>query len=202
MSTEVTSSGRSRPEPIRAVPVRHPGRWVAVVVLAVLAVMFVHMLLTNKAFQWGLLFDNILSAPVVRGAVTSIELTVLAMVIGIVLGVLLAVMRLSPNPILAGAAWVYVWFFRGVPRLVLCVLYGNLGILYSRLEFGLPFDHQIGALFGIDNLHARVFGVDAVTLLSGFTAGLLALAMSEGAYMAEVVRGGIQSVDPGQAEAA
>ncbi|MEV0840977.1 amino acid ABC transporter permease [Actinocatenispora sera] len=201
MSTGVTGSGRGRPEPIRAVPVRHPGRWVAVAVLVVLALMFAHMLVTNKAFQWTFLFDNILSAPVVRGAVTSIELTVLAMIIGIALGVVLAVMRLSPNPILAGAAWVYVWFFRGVPRLVLCVLFGNLGILYSRLEFGLPFDHQLGALFGID-LNARLFGVNAVTLLSGFVAGLLALAMSEGAYMAEVVRGGIQSVDPGQAEAA
>ncbi len=192
---------RVRPDPIRAVPVRHPGRWVAVAVLAVLTAMFVNMLVTNPAFHWTDIANNILLAPVVRGAVTSLELTVLAMVIGIAGGTVLAVMRLSPNPILTGAAWLYTWFFRGVPRLVLCILFGNLGILYSRLEFGLPFDHQLGALFGID-LHARLFGIDATSLLTGFMAGLLALGLSEAAYMSEIVRAGIQSIDPGQAEAA
>jgi len=202
MSTQTTEGGRARPEPIRAVPVRHPGRWVAIVVLVVLAAMFVHMLFTNKQYEWRFIADNVLSAPVARGALTTIELTVFAMIIGVVLGVVLAVMRLSPNPILSTASWLYTWFFRGVPRLVLCVLFGNLGILYSRLEFGLPFDRQIGYLFGIDDLHARIFGVNSTTLLTGFTAGLLALAMSEGAYMAEIVRAGIQSVDAGQTEAA
>ncbi|MGA8112734.1 MAG: amino acid ABC transporter permease [Actinocatenispora sp.] len=201
MSETTTASSRHRPDPIRAVPVRHPGRWVAVLVLLVLGAMFVHMLLTNKAFQWQFMFENIFTPPVVRGALTSIELTVLSMIIGIAMGVVLAVMRLSSNRILSAAAWLYTWFFRAVPRLVLCILYGNLGILYSRLEIGLPFDRQLGQLFGID-LDARIFGVDATTILAGFTAGLLALAMSEGAYMAEIVRAGIQAVDPGQAEAA
>jgi polar amino acid transport system permease protein len=89
-----------------------------------------------------------------------------------------------------------------VPRLVLAILFGNLGILWHRLEFGVPFDRQIGALFGIDNLDTALFGVDARTLLSGFVAGLLALGLSEAAYMAEIVRAGMQSVDPGQTEAA
>lgn len=193
---------RARPEPIRAVPVRHPGRWVAVVVLAILTAMFVHLLVTNSQFQWSLMFDNMFTTPVVRGAVTTVELTVGAMLIGIVLGTVLAVMRLSPNPILSAAAWVYTWFFRGVPRLVLCTLFGNMGILWARIEFGLPFDRQIGRLFGIHDMNARIFGLDANTLLTGFAAGLLALALSEGAYMAEIVRSGILSVDPGQAEAA
>jgi polar amino acid transport system permease protein len=113
----------------------------------------------------------------------------------------IAMMRLSPNPILSGAAWLYTWFFRAVPRIVLLILFGNLGILYARYEFGLPFDRQLGNLFGID-LNARLFGLDARTILTGFMAGLLGLALSEAAYMAEIVRAGMKAVDPGQQEAA
>jgi polar amino acid transport system permease protein len=89
-----------------------------------------------------------------------------------------------------------------LPRLVLAILFGNLGILWSRIGFGLPFDRQIGALFGIDDFSAQIFSIEATDLLSGFVAGMLALGLSEAAYMAEIVRAGIQSVDPGQAEAA
>jgi polar amino acid transport system permease protein len=190
-----------RPEDIRAVPVRHPGRWVTAAVVLVLVAMFVHMLVTNDAFQWSFMFDNMFNEPVVAGARTSVVLTVLSMVIGIAIGIVLAVMRLSPNWVLSGAAWVYTWFFRAVPRIVLLILFGNLGILYASYGFGLPFDSQLGDLLGID-LDTTVFTVDANTILTGFMAGLLGLALSEGAYMAEVVRAGILSISPGQAEAA
>ncbi len=193
---------RARPEAIQAVPVRHPGRWVAVVVIAVLTAMFVHMLVTNEAFQWQFMLDNMFLPPVLEGVRTSLLVTVLAMVLGVTFGVIAAVLRLSSNPVLRGAAWLYTWFFRAVPRVVLLVLFGNLGILYSRFELGLPFDQQIGSLFGFDNLEARFFGIDARDLLTGFMAGLIGLALSEGAYMAEIVRAGIQAVDPGQTEAA
>jgi polar amino acid transport system permease protein len=189
------------PETVKAVPVRHPGRWVGAAVIALLVGMFAHMLVTNKAFQWRFMFDNMFRPPVVEGVRTALLVTILAMIIGVALGTVIAVMRLSPNPILSAAAWVYTWFFRAVPRIVLLVLFGNLGILYARYEVGLPFDRQIGNLFGID-LSARIFGLDARTLLTGFVAGLLGLALSEAAYMAEIVRAGIQSVDPGQQEAA
>ncbi|MFY1650922.1 amino acid ABC transporter permease [Solwaraspora sp. WMMB762] len=192
---------RSRPEPIRAVPVRRPGRWLAVGVLAVLAAMFVHLLVTNDRFQWTFMIDNMFRPPIVEGVRTTITMTLLAMVIGVALGVLVAVMRLSGNPVLAGVAWLYTWFFRAVPRVVLLVLFGNLGILWERLEFGLPFDRQLGALFGVTDFEARIWGFDARTAISGFVAGLLGLALSEAAYMAEIVRAGIGSVDPGQAEA-
>jgi polar amino acid transport system permease protein len=120
----------------------------------------------------------------------------------VVLGVVVAIMRLSDNPILSWVAWIYTWFFRAVPRLVLAVLFGNLNILWTRVGFGLPFDEQIGHLFGIDNLNAQFYSVKASDLLAGFTAGVIALGLSEAAYMAEIVRAGIQSIDPGQAEAA
>jgi polar amino acid transport system permease protein len=174
---------------------------VTIAALAVLAAMFIHLLVTNDRFDWSFMLDNMFNPPIVEGARTTIIITVLAMVIGVVLGVVIAVMRLSTNPILSSAAWLYTWFFRAVPRLVLLVLFGNLGILWERLEFGLPFDRQLGALFGIHDLDARIFGVDARTFLSGFVAGLLGLALSEAAYMAEIVRAGIQSIDPGQFEA-
>jgi polar amino acid transport system permease protein len=174
---------------------------VTIAALAVLAAMFIHLLVSNDRFDWSFMLDNMFNPPIVEGARTTIIITVLAMVIGVVLGVVIAVMRLSTNPILSSAAWLYTWFFRAVPRLVLLVLFGNLGILWERLEFGLPFDRQLGALFGIHDLDARIFGVDARTFLSGFVAGLLGLALSEAAYMAEIVRAGIQSIDPGQFEA-
>ncbi len=195
------ASQPARPENIRAVPVRHPGRWVAIAAVALLLAMFVHMLVTNQAFGWSYMLDNMFSAPVLRGMSTTLELTVFAMVIGIALGIVIAIMRLSPNPVLSSVAFVYTWFFRAVPRLVLLFLFGNLGILYAHYGFGLPFGRQIGDLFGT-HFTGELFGADARTLLTGFVAGLLGLALSEAGYMAEIVRAGILSIDPGQTEAA
>lgn len=163
--------------------------------------MFVHMLVTNPRFDWSFMFDNMFRPPVLRGVETTLLLTVLSMLIGVVLGVVIAVMRLSTNPILSVSAWVYTWFFRAVPRLVLLTLFGNLGLLYAQLGVGLPFAHQIGDLLGV-NIHGTVFSIDANSFLQGFTAALLGLALSEAAYMAEIVRAGILSIDRGQLEAA
>jgi polar amino acid transport system permease protein len=193
---------RARPEPIKAVPVRRPGRWVAVAVLLVLIAMFVHMLVTNERFNWAYMVNKMFRPPVIEGLRGTIILTVSSMVLGVALGIVIAVMRLSANPLMRTVSWVYTWFFRAVPRLVLMALFGNLGLLWSRLEFGVPFDRQIGSLFGIHDLNLRVFGFNALDVLSGFLAGLLALVLSEAAYMAEIVRAGIQSIDPGQSEAA
>jgi polar amino acid transport system permease protein len=147
------------------------------------------------------MLDNMFRPAVIEGVRTTLIVTVLAMIIGVALGIVIAMMRLSPNPILSGAAWLYTWFFRAVPRIVLLILFGNLGILYASYGFGLPFDRQLGDLVGID-LNARLFSLDARTILTGFMAGLLGLALSEAAYMAEIVRAGMKAVDPGQQEAA
>jgi polar amino acid transport system permease protein len=209
MATE-TQPARTRPEAIRAVPVRHPGRWAAIAVLAVLTAMFLHMLITNDQFRWSFIFSSyepgkrgvMFTGPVLNGLRGTILLTITSMLIGVVLGVVVAIMRLSDNRILSSVAWVYTWFFRAVPRLVLAILFGNLNILWTRIGFGLPFDKQIGALFGIHDLNAQFYSVKASDLLAGFVAGMLALGLSEAAYMAEIVRAGIQSIDPGQSEAA
>jgi polar amino acid transport system permease protein len=204
MASDTTSGTTQRPatpEAIKAIPVRHPGRWIASAVIAVLAAMFIHMLVTNPVFQWAFMFDNMFTPAVLRGARTTLIMTVLAMVLGVLLGIVLAVMRLSPNPVVSGAAWGYVWFFRAIPRIVLLFFIANLGALYATYDLGFPFDQQLMSLFGFEG-DWRFLGLNGNQIFAGFTAGLLGLALSEGAYMAEIVRAGIQSVEPGQAEAA
>src|SRR5919199_5502935 len=205
MSTETdpeAATGRTAPpDQIKAVPVRHPGRWIASAVIAVLVAMFVHMLVTNPVFQWNFMFRNMFTPPVLAGARTTLIMTILAMVIGVLLGIVLAVMRLSPNPIVSGAAWGYIWFFRAIPRIVLLCFIASLGALYATYELGFPFDQQLMPLFGFSG-DLRFLGLDGNQIFSGFTAGLLGLVLSEAAYMAEIVRAGIQAVDPGQTEAA
>jgi polar amino acid transport system permease protein len=196
-----TTTRPAPPEQIQAVPVRHPGRWIAAAVIALLIAMFVHMLVTNPVFQWGFMFDNMFSPAVLRGARTTLIMTVLAMVLGILLGIVVAVMRLSPNPVVSGASWAYVWFFRAIPRIVLLFFAANLGALYGTYDIGIPFDRQLMDLLGFSG-DLRFLGLDGNQIFSGFTAGLLGLVLSEAAYMAEIVRAGIQAVDPGQTEAA
>lgn len=178
-----------RPENIRAVPVRHPGRWVAVAVIGVLAAMLVHMLLTNPNIEWPTIRKYLFSQIILRGVWMTLKLTVLSMAIGIVLGVVAAVMRLSENPIVRGAAWLYVWFFRGTPLLVQIVFWFAISDLFKTLAFGVPFGPHFA-------------NQKTVTLISLFLSALLALSLNEGAYMSEIVRAGILAVDEGQTEAA
>jgi polar amino acid transport system permease protein len=177
------------PQEIRAVPVRHPGRWVAAAVVLLLAAMLAHTLVTNPRFQWGVIGSYFLSSRVLDGLGITILLTVVAMAIGIALGVILAIMRLSPNPLLSGASWAYIWLFRGTPVLVQLLFWFNLAFLYPRVSFGVP--------FGPEFFHAN-----ANTLITALAAAILGLGLNEGAYMAEIVRAGILSVEHGQSEAA
>ncbi len=178
-----------RPETIKAVPVRHPGRWAGAVVIVVLAAMLLHALIFNPAFQWDVVRDTLTNEQIIDGIWVTLELTALSMLMGVVGGVLLAVMRLSPNPLLSGTAWFYIWIFRGTPVLVQLVFWNFLGALWPNLSLGIPF----GPEFWSESTN---------TLIPTFTAALLGLGLNEAAYMAEIVRGGIQSVDEGQTEAA
>jgi len=162
---------------------------VAAAVVLVLIAMFVHSLVTNPRFQWGVIGSYFLSRRVLDGLEITILLTVVCMAIGIVLGVILAVMRLSANPLLSGASWVYIWFFRGTPVLVQLLFWYNMGALYPRVSLGVP--------FGPSFVHGN-----ANSLVTALTAAILGLGLNEGAYMAEIVRAGILSVEHGQVEAA
>jgi polar amino acid transport system permease protein len=192
-----------RPGAIDAVPVRHPGRWVAIAVIALLVAMLLHLFLTNDAFNWSFVFEAMFQSPVIEGLVRGTLLgTAGAMVIGIVFGIVLAVMRLSPNPVLSGVAWVFTWFFRAVPRLVLLTIMGALGVLYpDGLGLGLPFGEQLMDLFGISE-DLTFATLDANEIFGGIIGGIIGLGLSEAAYMAEIARAGILSVDEGQNEAA
>ncbi|MFI6152348.1 amino acid ABC transporter permease [Kitasatospora sp. NPDC051170] len=168
---------------------RHPGRWAGALVVLVLAAMLLHALIYNPAFQWDVVRDTMQDETIIAGIGKTLELTLFAMLMGVVGGVLLAIMRLSPNPLLSGTAWFYIWVFRGTPVLVQLVFWNTLGTLWHTLSVGVPF----GPSF---------WSEDTNTLIPTFTAALLGLGLNEAAYMAEIVRGGIQSVDEGQSEAA
>lgn len=161
----------------------------AAVVIAFLFYAFVVSMATNDNFGWGIVRQYMTDPRILRGLQLTLELTALAMVIGVVLGVVLAIMRLSPNPLVSGAAWVYIWFFRGTPVLVQILFWNYIGALYPHVSIGIP----LGPEFTRVNVGA---------LITPFLAGTLALGLNEGAYMAEIVRAGILSVDEGQTEAA
>src|SRR5215207_1006796 len=192
-----------RPGLIHATPVRHPGRWIAIGVIVVLALMFLHMLIFNPAFNWPFVLQAMIQSPVIEGFWKgTILVTILAMVFGVTLGVILAVMRLSDNPILKGVSWLYTWFFRAIPRYVLLTIMGALGILFTEgLSLGVPFDWKIMQWFGLSG-DWRIATFDANQIFVGLAGGVIGLALSEAAYMAEIGRAGIVSVDKGQMEAA
>src|SRR5881397_654837 len=178
-----------RPDEIKAIPVRRPGRWVAAALILYLSAAIVKSIATNPRFEWGIIGHYFTSSRILQGLITTLELTVLCMAIGIVIGIVLAVMRLSPNPLLSGTSWLYIWFFRGTPVLVQILFWGYISALYPRLSLGIPFGPQF--------VHFT-----ANSVISPFVAGMLALGLNEGAYMAEIVRAGIISVEEGQTEAA
>ncbi|MDQ3578100.1 MAG: amino acid ABC transporter permease [Actinomycetota bacterium] len=176
-------------EQLTTVPVRHPGRWVGGAVILVLLVLMVHSVLTNPNFGWSIVGEYLFSDRVLNGLTNTLILTALAMLIGVFGGVLLAVMRLSRNPLMSGVAAGYIWLFRGTPLITQLLFWNFLGALYPTLGLGVPFGPEFVSW-------------ETNVLISTFTAALLGLGLNEAAYMAEIVRGGIQSVDEGQTEAA
>jgi len=167
------------------------GRWIAAAIVLLVAAALIYSFATNSRVQWGVVGDYLFNARVLRGVRATLELTVVSMAIGILLGVILAVMRLSPNPVVKSASWLYIWFFRGTPVL-LQILFWGIGIsaLYPKISIGIPFGGPVIASGNANHV---------ITL---FVAAILGLGLNEGAYMAEIVRAGIISVDEGQHEAA
>jgi polar amino acid transport system permease protein len=189
-TSELTEERTGRPEEIKAVPVRRPGRWIAAAIVLVFAAAVVNSIVSAKGFEWHVVGHYLFDSRILHGVWTTIYLTFLSMIIGIALGILAAVMRLSPNPIVSGASWLYIWFFRGTPLLVQILFWYNIAALFPHISLGIPFT---GPVF----VHES-----ANSLITPLVAGLLALGLNEGAYMAEIVRAGIISVDEGQTHAA
>ncbi len=166
------------------------GRWAGTVVAALLAGWLAYTVIVNPNIHWDVVASSQFDNRVLHGLWVTIELTVISMAIGVSIGVLVAIMQLSPSYLLRGLAGGYSWFFRGTPVLVQLLFWFNLGLLFPRLELGVPFGGP------------KLFSVEASSVITPFIAGLLGLAINEGAYMAQIVRAGIMSVDPGQREAA
>ncbi|MBL8930392.1 MAG: amino acid ABC transporter permease [Kineosporiaceae bacterium] len=192
-----------RPGVIDAVPVRHPWRWVAILAIVVLVAMMVSSFVTNERWDFPFAFQIMQQRPVIEGLwLGTILGTVGSMILGVGLGVLIAVMRLSDNPVLRGVSFVYTWFFRAMPRYVLLVILGvGVAFLYPRLDIGIPFGQQLAEAFGW-GWDLTFLQVDFNALSSTIWIGMLGLGLSEAAYMAEIARAGILSVDKGQSEAA
>lgn len=168
---------------------RRPATWAGAAFLAVLAAMAVNTLLTNPRFEWATVASYMFDPAVLAGLWRTVQLTALCMLVAVSLGLIIGAMRLSANPLLAGASWFYVWGFRGTPVLVQLIFWFNLAALYPTLSLGIPFGPDF--VSGSSN-----------ALINPFTAAVLGLGLNEAAYMAEIVRAGISSVDNGQREAA
>jgi polar amino acid transport system permease protein len=173
----------------RVIPLRHPGRWIATVVVLVVLAQFVHGLATNPFYQWDR-FAYWFARPVVlNGLLVTLEVTALSAVLALLGGIGLALMRQSRSPVLQAVSWGYIWLFRSVPLIVVLLFLYNFSALYKVLGLGVPFGPTF-VTFGVTTL-----GTDMVIAVVG-------LSLNEAAYAAEVVRSGLLSVDQGQHEAA
>jgi polar amino acid transport system permease protein len=179
--TTTATAGGVPPQAIKAIPVRHYGRWIsAVLVIAVLALIGVAF--SNADINYGVIPDYLTDGTILSGAWHTLYISILAMVVGLVLGVVLAIMRMSDNPVTSSVGWLYVWLFRGTPVYVQLLIWYNLALIFPVLNLG----------FYKDEMNQ---------VMTPFLAALLGLGLNEAAYMSEIVRAGIQSVDEGQSEA-
>jgi polar amino acid transport system permease protein len=174
---------------IRASPARYPSRWIIGAIALAFVIFIGQALITSPNVHWNVVAHYLTYHTILSGLELTLILTVVSMVIGILGGILLAVMRLSANPALKIISWVYVWFFRGTPLLIQIIFWFNISLLFPRVLLVIP-----GTAIG--------YRETTNALITGTVAAILALGLNEAAYMAEIVRGGVASVDQGQAEAA
>jgi polar amino acid transport system permease protein len=171
------------------VPRRHPGRWIAVAVLALLAIQTGQAVAANPNFHWDVYLTYLFSPQVLRGVSWTLLLTVVAMAVAITVAGLLVVMRDSDNPVLRAIAYGWVWFFRGTPIYTQLLFWGLFAVLFPILSFSVPFGPQI-------------VSVETKYILTPAMAAIFGLGFNESAYLTEIFRAGFNSIDRGQAEAA
>jgi polar amino acid transport system permease protein len=177
------------PSAERVVPLRHPWTWVASAFALLVAGGVFTSVATNPAFQWPVVAQYMLNEQILGGLARTLELTLAAMAMGLVLGTALAVMRLSRNLLLSTISWLYIWFFRSVPVLVQLIFWYNFGALYPKIMLRIPFGPVL-------------YSASTNAVITPLTAALAGLGLAQAAYTAEVVRAGIVSVPRGQTRAA
>lgn len=174
---------------LRIIGKRYYGRWFSALVVLLLLAGLMHSIFNNPRFEWHVVAESFTEESIISGVLMTLQLTAISVVLGFAGGTLLALMRLSSNPVLVAVSWGYTWFFRGVPMLVQLFLWYNIAALYPTVSLSLP---------GI----GEVFSASSNALISPFSAAVIALVMHQSAYAAEIIRAGIQSVGNGQLEAA
>ncbi|MDQ0996340.1 polar amino acid transport system permease protein [Phyllobacterium ifriqiyense] len=170
-------------------PRRHPGRWLAIAVLAILVLQIGQAISTNPNFHWDVYLKYLFAPQVVRGVGWTLLLTVIAMAVAIVVAGLLVIMRDSDNPVLRGLAYSWVWFFRGTPIYTQLLFWGLFAVLFPNLSIAIPFGPE-------------VISVETKYIVTPAIAAILGLGFNESAYLTEIFRAGFNSIDRGQAEAA
>ncbi len=174
---------------IKPIAVPRIGHWIGGAFLTLMAVIFLQVLITNKNMQWPVVAEYLFNSAILRGLGMTLILTVLAMVLGLAIGVVLAIMRLSGSQVFRAASWGWIWFFRGVPPLVQLIFWYNLALLLPEISIGIPFDGP------------KLISWQTNDLITPFSAAIMGLAFTESAYAAEMIRAGIQAVSTGQTEA-
>ncbi len=187
--TEASSAPADAATPDVIVPLRHPWTWVASAVVALIAALALFSVATNPAFEWPVVAQYMLNGQILLGLSRTLELTLIAMAMGLGIGTVLAVMRLSSNLLLSTVSWLYIWFFRSVPVLVQLIFWYNFGALYAHITLRIPFGPVL-------------YSANTNTLITPMFAALAGLGLAQAAYTAEVIRGGIVSVPRGQTRAA
>jgi polar amino acid transport system permease protein len=176
-------------ERLVVVPRRNYALWFGTAVVLVIMFLVIKALATNPAFGWPIARGYLFNPSIMRGLGQTLVLTVTIMALSIVIGTMVAIMRLSPSRILNAFASLYIWFFRGAPALIQLIFWFNLALVVREFSLTLPF---IGT----------VFSVKTNDVMTPFVTAVIALSLHEAGYMAEIIRAGINSVPAGQTEAA
>lgn len=167
--------------PVRRLP--HWGRWLSGAFLLLLLGALLRAFAVSQ-INWSVVRSFFTASTVIHGFLITLVLTAISMILGLVLGTVFAVGRLSANPVTSSVSWLYVWFFRGTPVLLQILLWFNLAIVFPTITI------------------PGVYSGRTIDIITPFLAGILALGINEGAYLTEIIRAGILSVDEGQEEAA
>jgi len=181
----------ARPAVRAVVPLKHWGRWIFSALIVFVLAQLVWTLFTNPQWRWGVFAEHFFDPAVIRGLGVTLWLTLASAVIGFALGAVLAIARMSRSPLLSSFAWGYIWFFRSIPLVVQLVIWYNLGYLFHTIGLGTPFTYDYWLI-----------EFDTTRLISASVAAILGLSLHQAAYSAEIIRGGLLSVDQGQLEAA
>ncbi|MDU5959744.1 MAG: amino acid ABC transporter permease, partial [Bifidobacterium breve] len=187
---EVDGEGLNIPNRIKALPVKRPGPIVAAVIVVLLAAMLIQGMITNPRLDWPTVWKYLFNENVLEGIQYTLTLTVISMVVAIILSVILAIMRKSINPVLRGVSWFFIWFFRGTPVYTQLIFWGLFAVLIPKISLGIPFTS------------VKFWSIDSNVVVTAFNAAWIGLALNEAAYLSEIVRAGLEAVDPGQTEAA